>query len=69
MGNVNAASQPPSTAVPPLLTPPPPPAPPKEPAPTSGLSGGPPSEIPLTNFPDNPGTFEDLHKKCKGKEL
>ncbi|GAB1602887.1 mitochondrial import receptor subunit TOM40 homolog [Argonauta hians] len=64
MGNVNAASQPPSSVVPPLITPPPP-APPKEPAPSSGHSGLPPPELPQAAFPDNPGTFEDLHKKCK----
>ncbi|CAE1267535.1 TOM40 [Acanthosepion pharaonis] len=67
MGNVHATSQPPMAASPPLIAPPPPPS--KDPvsAPHPGTPGAPPSDSGQTPPPpsNNPGTFEDLHKKCK----
>lgn len=62
MGNVQAASAPP----PPSMPPPPPPSP--TPEKSENTSYQPPTPL----LPDlatgkNPGTMEDLHKQCKGK--
>jgi len=58
MGNVLAA-EPPKMPSPPLVPPPP----------TSPPDGGPPAPTPGqegVSEDTGPGTFEDLHKKCKG---
>jgi len=60
MGNVFAASNPSPSSQGAGFVPPPPPLtapPPVEPKPTSGKQE--PSK--------NPGAFEELHKKCKGR--
>ena len=62
--SVSAAGAPSATPPPPMGAPPPPPGP--------GVTAAPPSqqqETPVT-LPEEtgPGSFEDLHKKCKGND-
>ena len=64
MGNNLATMKTAKCEVDPTIVPPPPPPPGSVP----GDLEGSPHVVQNPKYKDNPGTLEEIHKKCKGKE-